>query len=135
MANALYTKAKENLLRGLIHWDADDIKAVLTDAGAYTLDIATHEFLSDVPAGARIATSGNLAGKSYTGGVADATDVTITSVSGVSVEYVILYQDTGVEGTSRLIACLDSYTSLPLNPNGGNVVIQWPSDAAKIFAL
>jgi hypothetical protein len=135
MANALYPKAKEGFLGADIDWAANDIKVVLVDTGAYTYD-AAHDFLADIAAGARIATSGNLAGKSITNGVADADDVSITGVTGASVEALVIYQDTGVEATSRLIAYLDTgVTGLPFTPNGGNVAITWDSGANKIFAL
>jgi hypothetical protein len=136
MANAIYDKGREGFLAGDIDWDANTIKAVLVDTGAYTVNLTTHQFLSDIASGARIATSAALASKTVTAGVADAADVTITGVTGASVEAVVIYQDTGVVGTSRLIAYLDTATSgLPLTPNGSDVLITWPNDASRIFKL
>lgn len=135
MANALYGKGRENFARKLIDWVGDTIKAVLVDTGAYTLVINTDQYLSDIPAGARIATSPALANKSAALGVCDADDATVTAVSGASVELVVLYQDTGVAGTSRLIAAIDTMTGLPFTPSGGDVILQWPNDANKIFML
>jgi hypothetical protein len=108
---------------------------VLVDSADYTLSIDVHDNLDDIPAGARVATSGALASKTVTLGVADAADVTISSVSGDQFEYIILYKDTGVEGTSRLIACIDTATGLPCTPSGGDITIQWDSGANKIFKL
>lgn len=135
MANAVYPKAKEGFLGGDIAWDSDNIKVSLVDTGAYTYS-SSDDFLNDIAGGAIIATSGNLAGKSITNGVADANDVTITAVSGVSVEALVIYQDTGSSATSRLIAYLDTgVTGLPFTPNGGDVTITWDNGASKIFAL
>lgn len=135
MANALYDKGRENILGGDIDWDVDTIKVVLVDSADYTLDIAAHNALDDIPAAGRVATSGALTSKTKTAGVADADDVTLSSVSGDQFEYIILYKDTGVEATSLLIACIDTATGLPCTPNGGDIIIQWDSGANKIFKL
>jgi hypothetical protein len=55
MSNALYDKGREGFLDGSIDWDRDVIKAVLIDAADYTVNLATHQFLSDIPAAARVA--------------------------------------------------------------------------------
>lgn len=135
MANALYDSGREGFLDGSIDWDTNTIKAILVDTAAYTVNLSTHTALSHVAAGARIATSGALASKTVTAGVADAADVTFTSVSGATVEAIVIYADSGVEATSRLIAYIDTATGLPLTPNGGNVTIAWDSGASKIFKL
>lgn len=135
MANALYGKGREKFLQADIDWLVDDIKVVLVDTGAYTVSIDTHEFLSDIAGGARIATSGNLASKTSTLGVADAADVTFTAVSGTTVEAAVIYKDTAVAGTSPLIAYIDTATGLAVTPNGGDITITWDSGANKIFKL
>lgn len=133
MANALYSKFKEGLLNGDIALDTDNVKAVLVDTGAYTINLATHDFLDDIAVGARIATSGNLANKTTLLGVFDADDVTFTGVAGVTVEMLVLYVDTGTAGTSRLICAIDTATGLVLTPSGSDVIAQW--HASGIFAL
>lgn len=135
MANALFDKGREGFLDGSIDWDTDNIKVVLVDHGVDTPVPATDTFLSDITAGARIATSGNLASKTVTGGVADAADVTITAVSGATVESIVIYKDTGSAATSRLIAFIDTATGLPVTPNGGDITIAWDNGANKIFKL
>lgn len=134
--NQLYDKGREGILDGTINWMNDNIKVVLVDTGTYTVAPATHANLSDIPAGARVATSGNLAGKTATGGVADANDVTLTAVSGATVEAIVLYKDTGTATSSRLIAYIDTAgTSLPVTPNGGDITLAWASTANKIFKI
>lgn len=135
MASALYDKGRQGFLDGSIDWDTDDIRAILIDAGAYTVNLATHDNLDDIAAGARIAVSGALAGKTVVDGVADANDVTFTAVTGASVEAIVLYKHTGVESTSRLIAFIDSGTGLPVTPNGGNITVAWDAGANRVFKL
>lgn len=135
MANALYDKGREAFLNGDIDWDTDNIKVVLVDAADYTVNLATDDNLDDIPAGARVATSGNLTGKTITDGVADAADVTLSSVTGDQSEALVIYKDSGVESTSKLIAYIDTATGLPVTPNGSDITITWDSGANKIFKL
>jgi hypothetical protein len=135
MTKALYDLGREGFLGGDIDWDANTIKAVLIDAGQYAVNLAAHQFLSDIPAGARVATSTALTSKTKTAGVADAADPTFTAVVGPTVEAVVFYQDTGVAGTSRLIAYVDEGTNLPVTPNGGDVVVQFDNGANRMFKL
>lgn len=134
MANALYEKAREGFLSGQINFSSDNIKAVLVDTGTYTANLATDQYLSDIPSGARVATSGNLTSKTVTNGVADAADVTYTAVTGASIEAVVLYKDTGTASSSRLICYIDSGASgIPITPNGGDIATAW--NASGIFKL
>lgn len=135
MSNALYDKGRQAFLEGSIAYLTDNIKAVLVDSGAYTVNLGTHQFLSDIASGARIATSGNLASKASTAGVASAANVTWAAVSGVQSEYVILYKDTGTATTSPLISFMDTATGLPVTPNGGDITVTWDTGANKIFKL
>lgn len=136
MANALYDKGRNAFLTKLIDWVSDDIRIALIDTGAYTADLANHDFLADVPGGARIAVGGaSLANKTAVDGVADADDFTFTAVSGATVEALIIYLHTGSDATARLIAYLDTATGFTLTPNGGDVTVRWSSGANKIFKL
>jgi hypothetical protein len=133
MANVLYPKGKENFLEGNIDLVNDTIKVVLVDLADYTYSSA-HEFFSSVTAGARVAT-GTLVSKTVTNGVFDAADVVFSSVTGDESEALIIYKDTGVEGTSPLIAYIDTATGLPITPVGADITISWDDGANKIFAL
>jgi hypothetical protein len=135
LATALYDKGREGFLDGTIDWDTDNIRAILVDAADYTVNFSTDDNLDDIPSGARVATSGNLSGKTVTAGVADADDVTFTAVTGDVCEAVVLYQHTGTESTSRLIAYIDNATGLPVTPNGGNITVSWSNGASRIFKL
>lgn len=135
MANALYDKGRQGFLDGSIDWDTDDIRVILIDVADYAVDLANHDNLNDVAAGARISTSGALTGKTVVGGVADADDVVFAAVSGDTFEALIIYQHTGVESSSRLIAYIDTATGLAFTPVGGDITVRWSSGANKIFKL
>ena len=112
MANTLYDPARKRFLEGQINWQTDTIKCLLVDTGAYTPQVQTHEYLSDISSSARIAGPVTLTSKSTAGGAADAADVTFTSVTGASIEAIIIYKDTSNEATSPLIAYIDTATGL-----------------------
>lgn len=131
--SAIYPKAKEAMLSGGINLATGTVKAALVDTGTYTYS-AAHEFYTSVSASV-VGTPATLASKTVTGGVFDADDVTFASVTGNSIEAVVLYIDTGTPATSRLIAYIDAGSGLPLTPNGTNVQMVWDSGANKIFAL
>ena len=134
MANALYPLWKEQLLQFTANnnLSAGTVKVALIDTGTYTYS-ATDQFYSSASAAA-VGTPQTIGSKTFTNGVFDGADVTFTSVTGNSVEALIIYVDTGVAGTSPLVAYIDtSVTGLPVTPNGGNIAITW--NASGIFAL
>lgn len=135
MANALFDFGRESFLAGNLDWDANAIKAVLVDHGTDTPVPGTDQHLDDIVVGARIATSANFTTKTVTAGVADADNLTYSSVSGNSVESIVIYYDSGVEATSILIAFIDTATGLPITPNGGDITVTWDDGANKIFKL
>ncbi|HMT18558.1 MAG TPA: hypothetical protein PKD15_00820 [Candidatus Saccharibacteria bacterium] len=133
MANALYTLGKQGILDGTIDVDTDNIKAVLVDAADYSPNTATDNDLADITAGGRVATSANLT-VSVSGGTVDASDFSFTTVTGDQSEYIVIYQDTGVAGTSRLIAIYDTFTSgMPVTPNGGDIDVT--VNASGLFSI
>lgn len=136
MASGLYDKGREGFLDGSIDWDTDTIQVILVDTGAYTVNLATHANLSDVPGGARVGSAVTLASKTVTAGVADAADVSFTGLSSApSIEAVVIYKSTGVDATSRLIAYIDSATGLPVAAGATQVDVAWDNGANKIFKL
>lgn len=135
MADFMYDLGREKFLTGAISWSSDTIKLGLIDTASYTPAQSTDEFLNDIGAGMRTAISGALASKTTTAGVADAADVTLSSVSGSTSEILVIFKDTGSAATSPLICKMDSYNGLPVTPNGGNITVAFPNDASKIFKL
>lgn len=133
MSNALYDKGRDAFLNGAINWGSDTIKVALVDTGTYTVNLSTHQFFSDLSG--VVGTPGSLASKTSSAGVADAADLTFSAVTGVSVEALVIYKDTGTTTTSPLIAYIDSATGLPVTPNGGDISITWDNGSNKIFKL
>jgi hypothetical protein len=133
MANALYSKAKEAFLNGSINMVANTITIALVDTGVYTYS-ASHQFRNEVSNSAVISST-TLANKTITNGVFDADDATFSSVTGANCEALLIFQDTGIQTTSRLIAYIDSATGLPILPNGGDISVAFSSGSSKIFAL
>lgn len=132
MASAIYPKYKEAILQSAANsnMSSGTVKAALIDTAVYVYS-AAHEFYSSVSG--VVGTPVTLTTKTFTNGVFDADNSTWTGVSGASVEAVIIYIDTGVAGTSRLIAYIDSGTGLPVTPNGGDIISTW--NGSGIFAL
>lgn len=134
MANALYGKGKEKLLTAAINLSSDTIKAAIVSS-AYTANLSTHEWYSDISASV-LNTPGTLGTKTVTLGVFDAADITYTAVTaGSTAKAIVIYKDTGVAGTSALLAYIDTITGFPLATNGGDITIVWDAGANKIFAL
>lgn len=137
MSNALQPSAREAFATGLIDWVGDTIKVVLLDSG-YSYS-AAHEDLADVGAGTRIATSAGLANKTATDGILDADDYTFaTLAAGDTITQLWVFQDTGVEATSLLIAFFDTRSdSNPISvaTNGGDVEVQWANTTNRIARI
>lgn len=134
MANALYDKAREEYLDGLLDWGADDVRACLVKSG-YTFS-AAHTSMSDVSTNDN-GRSAALGSKTVTNGVADAADTTLTATAATACNALIVFKHTGVDATARLIAYIDTPTSgLPFTPSAGQTVnITWDNGANKIFKL
>lgn len=134
MANAIYPKYKEAIIGGGTNVDLlnGTVKVALVDTGVYTYN-AADQFLTSLTG--VVGTAQTIgATKSVTNGVFDGADVTFTSVTGNTVEALVIYIDTGTAGTSRLVAYIDTgVTNLPVTPNGGNISVTW--NASGIFAL
>lgn len=123
MANKVYPKYKAALLSGGLNTNllTGNVKAVMVDEGAYTYDDA-HEFLSDIPSGARIAISGSIASKAVSALAAfSSANCRWDGVTGASVEAVALIIDTGSPASSRLVAYYNTgVTGLPVTPGGAS---------------
>jgi len=134
MANALYAKGKEKILSGAIDFTSDTIKVALVK-NDYAQNLATDEFYTSISASV-LGTPQTLGSKAVTAGVFDAADSVFAAVTaGDTSEGVVIYKDTGVAGTSALIAYIDTITGFPLLTNGGDIDIQWDNGAYKIFSL
>lgn len=139
MSNFIYDKARESFLKGEFALATDNIKVVLvrTGGGHYVAAQATDQFLNPaIASGDQISKTANLASKTTAAGVFNAANTTFTAVgAGAADGAIVIFQDTGTDTTSRLIAYIDSYAGLPVTPNGSDINVSWPTDANKIFKL
>lgn len=127
MANLIYPKFKEALLAYGANANSDimagTLKAALVDLGTYAYS-AAHQFQSSLTG--VVGTAQTIGTKTNVNGLLDGADVTFPSVTGATVEALVLYLDTGTPATSRLVAFIDTgVTGLPVTPNGGDVVTAW----------
>jgi hypothetical protein len=133
MANAIYPLYKQALLDGSANTDINDltVKVALVDTGVYTYS-AAHEFLTSLTG--VVGTAQTIAATTVANGLFDGDNVTYSTVTGNSVEALVIYIDTTVAGTSRLVAYIDSgVTGLPVTPNGGDITVTW--SVSGIFQL
>ena len=143
MANALYDNARELFLTGQLNWSnasSQTFKVIMVDTGAggYTVNTATHTSLADISATPRSYTTAvSLTGRTTTGGAADANDVTFTAVSASAptLDAIVIYLDGATDADRKLIAYIDTAAGLPIQPNGGDIIITWDNGANKIFKL
>ena len=134
MANALYAKGKAKILSAAVNFTADTIKVALVK-NTYPQNLAADEFYTDISAYV-VGTPQTLTTKTAAGGVFDAADVVFSAVAaGDTLEGVVIYKDSGVAGTSALLAYIDNITGFPLATNGGDITIQWDNGAYRIFSL
>ena len=138
MANSLYAKWKENILKADADYELDSaegatgVYVALVDAGTYTFSSA-HQFYSSLSG--IVGTDQEILTKTQTNGVFDGDDVTFTAVTGATCEALVLYRkNAGANTTWPLIAYIDTgVTNLPVTPNGGDIVLQW--SGSGIFSL
>jgi hypothetical protein len=134
MANFTYGKARAEFLTGDIDYLADTIKVCLvlgtTTPPSEGVQDPTY---ADISAGV-VGTPVALANKSVVSSsyaIARASNVTFTGLpSSGFAYYLIVYKDTGVASTSRLIVRIDSElitspSPLPHELNGFDLVTQW----------
>lgn len=138
MANRFFRKYLHALLTDRANCpnlSSDDIRAVLIDVADHDPNTAINGdgFLSDIPAGARVAVTTNLDSKTVVDAVFDAADEPLPDTGGDTAEEIVLYYHTGVEATSRLLICIDTATGLPITPDSVEDMIRW--HASGIAAL
>lgn len=136
MANALYKKAKEAFLDGLIDMNDDSIRVCLVK-NTYIVNLNTHQFLSDISESNIAGTSFPLERTEVTDGIFDADNITIENVANTGFSYIILYKDTGTRSTSRLIAYIDTADGIPVAPTVDSTIItiNWSETLTRIFAI
>lgn len=108
-----------------------DIRVYGVDMNQYSFDVS-HNYLSSIPVGARIC-SGVLQNKTVgLNGAWNADTLVIPQVSGGTFHAWIFVLDTGNPATSPLLFKIDSYSNMPVTPNGGDITLRFPTDSNKI---
>jgi hypothetical protein len=130
MANQAYGNYRQLMTTsGAPNWTADTIKAALLSNG-YTPDMVNHKYLSDVSAYV-VGTAVVLSGIADTNGQVTANATSFPAVAaGSSVEYILVYKDTGAATTSPLMILFDNASGspgLPVTTNGGDITVAWGS--------
>ena len=127
MVDAYYNDAGNNWLGNGVHGntdlDTDDIRIVLYDEGADARNLADAD-IADIIAGAQIQISANLTSKtvgSVGDGIFDHADEVFATVTGSSVDSLIYYEFNATATIAPLLFVLDSWTGLPVTPNGGDI--------------
>lgn len=139
MANGLFASYRTLVLSAPPNLSSATIKAMFVDHADDTPVLATDNFIDDIASAARVPAIGScptLGSKTLgtvAAGVFDAADTVFTALTGDASESLILFEDSGVEATSDLIAFWDTATGLPLTPNGADVTVVW--NASGIFTF
>lgn len=139
MANFLFTDFRNGVFTSTMpDLSSATIKAMFVDHADDT-PTAADNFIDDILSAARVPAIGSCPslGSKTIGtvgaGVFDAADTTFPTLSGDASESLILFEDSGSEATSDLIARWDTATGLPLTPNGADVTVQWNASGIITF--
>lgn len=132
--NVLFDKGREGILDGTIDMTGDVRVMLVKSVYAFS---AAHEDLADITSGNDNGRSAALGTKTYTSGVFDAADTSLTATAAAACNALVLYQHTGTDATARLIAYIDTPSAgLPFTPSASQTVnITWDNGANKIFKL
>lgn len=134
MANALYDPGREGILDATINMNSGDIRVLLVRS-SYTFS-AAHKFLSEIGTANENGRSATLTGKTYTSGVFDAADTSITATAAAASNALVVFVHTGSDATARLVAYIDTATGLPFTPSASQTVnIVFDNGANRIFKL
>ena len=119
MASMLFDPGREGILDTTIAMTGD-IRVMLVKS-TYTF-VASHKFLVDLGAVDNGRTTA-LQNKTYTSGVFDAEDISLTATDAVASNALIVFLHTGSDATARLIAYVDTASAgLPFTPSTAQVV-------------
>jgi hypothetical protein len=136
MANFVYKKAKEAMLSGDVDLVSNNLKLLLASS-SYSPNQNTDNFVSNINSSHIKARSAIFSGVTISAGILDANDVVVSNYPGDAFNAVVIYQDSGSDQTSILIAYIDTSEGLPfsgVNTNT-NITIAWSNTLNKILSL
>ena len=121
MASEVYPKYMEAVIQGSANSSlAGTVKAAMVDSADVTYN-AAHDFFDDISAGV-VGTPVTVTNKTYTNGLFDFDNIVDYDLNeGDSTEAMVVYIDTGVAGTSRLVAWIEGFTATPSGASTCNI--------------
>ena len=126
----IFNQVKTLLIKKRLDLESDRICAVLLN-GYFTPD-KDNQFLSEIPKINISSEPVELKNKSFKDYVFDADDISFHCVSGNDITGILIYQ--GCKD-HHLIAFIDKAYSLPVIPNGGDIIVTWDNGTNKIFKV
>ena len=136
MGNRLYGKAKQGLFSGDIDVLANQLKILFVDS-SYSPLLSSDEFVSDVLTTSIKHRSNQLTNVTNTNGVLDADDLAVSDYPGDAFKALVIYQSSGNDATSRLIAYIEDSVGLPFPGTNSTIPLSivWNNSSTKIIAL
>lgn len=125
MANAVYPKAKEALLSDDVDVLVDTVRIQMFDDDAVYND--TDEFLDDV-VGTALGSAIEITGKDNADGRFTGTVGAFTPPGGGTVIALVVFIDTGVPSTSRVLAWIDTKgdtSAISITTTGAPMLLHW----------
>lgn len=117
LTDLVYASARDDFADARISWPDAVVKCALIGPGYVPL--LTHVFMSDVPAGSVLARSANLTNLTHTNGVCAGLIPTFESLLLTEqVMGMLLFIDTGVDATSRLVYFSSAGVGFPFFAQG-----------------
>lgn len=115
-----YTAGIKSFVDHEFAWGGGSFKALLLK-NTYTLNQNSHVFVADVVSGSTEVTGGSYARVALTS-VTDtagtnlvnllAADITFAAMTGTGIRYMVVYQDSGSDATSKVICCVNFGTDI-----------------------
>lgn len=138
MANGFYQYGMQAFAQGAVVWKASggsSIRTALVDTADYTVDLAAHDHMDDVPTGAREETSADMTLiDAAVDGIVDANDVVFTGTAGDPCEAILVYKFLTNDAGSTPLFWWDSVTGMPVTL-GGDVTVVWDNTTNKIAKI
>lgn len=137
MANFVYSKAKEAILKGQVDVTSDSLKVILIDKAFYTPSQSSDTFVSDISASAIKKRSDNILNVICISGVVDADDLFISDYDGSAFDAIVIYKVGSSDLDSNLLFFIDNATGIPFTGSSSSspVTIVWDNGPNKIISL
>jgi hypothetical protein len=132
----MYDLGRQRVANGQIIWTSDTMKVALV-LPTYSVNLATHEFVTDLGANI-LARSPSLSSKTNVAGVLNAANALFASLAGSAFYYLVIFKDTGVDATAPLLSYHDTGTGLGAPgtlPNGADLTVVWDTGASKVLKI